>query len=205
MIKTTIRKGDRGERVKFVQRLLNLYPDGIFGNETDAAVRRFQETNGLKADGIVGVGTLIRLCGFMFLPVDRTITEIIVHCTATPEGKDFTVDDIRRWHKEQGWSDIGYHYVIYRDGSIHEGRNVKYSGAHCTGHNANSIGVVYIGGVSKDGKTAKDTRTKAQKRALLQVMRTLRAAYPSARIYGHRDFAKKDCPSFDAREEYKSV
>lgn len=205
MIKTTIRKGDSGERVKFVQRLLNLYPDGIFGNETDAAVRRFQETNGLKADGIVGVGTLIRLCGFMFLPVDRTITEIIVHCTATPEGKDFTVDDIRRWHKEQGWSDIGYHYVIYRDGSIHEGRNVKYSGAHCTGHNANSIGVVYIGGVSKDGKTAKDTRTKAQKMALLQVMRTLRAAYPSARIYGHRDFAKKDCPSFDAREEYKSV
>lgn len=205
MIKTTIRKGDRGERVKFVQRLLNLYPDGIFGNETDMAVRRFQQTNGLKADGIVGVGTLIRLCGFMFLPADRTITEIIVHCTATPEGKDYTVDDIRRWHKEQGWSDIGYHYVIYRDGSIHEGRDVRYSGAHCTGHNANSIGVVYIGGVSKDGKTAKDTRTKAQKRALLQVMRTLRAAYPSARIYGHRDFAKKDCPSFDAREEYKSV
>lgn len=205
MIKTTIRKGDRGERVKFVQRLLNLYPDGIFGNETDAAVRRFQQTNGLTADGIVGVGTLIRLCGFMFLPVDRTITEIIVHCTATPEGKDYTVDDIRRWHKEQGWSDIGYHYVIYRDGSIHEGRDVKYSGAHCTGHNANSIGVVYIGGVSKDGKTAKDTRTKAQKRALLQVMRTLRAAYPSARIYGHRDFAKKACPSFDAKEEYKSV
>ena len=205
MKNVTIRKGDRGERVKFVQRLLNLYPDGIFGNETDAAVRRFQETNGLKADGIVGVGTLIRLCGFMFLPVDRTITEIIVHCTATPEGKDFTVDDIRRWHKEHGWSDIGYHYVIYRDGSIHEGRDVRYSGAHCTGHNANSIGVVYIGGVSKDGKTAKDTRTKAQKRALLQVMRTLRAAYPSARIFGHRDFAKKDCPSFDAREEYKSV
>lgn len=205
MIKTTIRKGDRGERVKFVQRLLNLYPDGIFGNETDATVRRFQQTNGLTADGIVGVGTLIRLCGFMFLPVDRTITEIIVHCTATPEGKDYTVDDIRRWHKEQGWSDIGYHYVIYRDGSIHEGRDVKYSGAHCTGHNANSIGVVYIGGVSKDGKTAKDTRTKAQKRALLQVMRTLRAAYPSARIYGHRDFAKKACPSFDAKEEYKSV
>ena len=205
MIKTTIRKGDRGERVKFVQRLLNLYPDGIFGNETDTAVRRFQETNGLTADGIVGVGTLIRLCGFMFLPADRTITEIIVHCTATPEGKDYTVDDIRRWHKEQGWSDIGYHYVIYRDGSIHEGRDVRYSGAHCTGHNANSIGVVYIGGVSKDGKTAKDTRTKAQKRALLQVMRTLRAAYPSARIYGHRDFAKKACPSFDAKEEYKSV
>lgn len=205
MIKTTIRKGDRGERVKFVQRLLNLYPDGIFGNETDAAVRRFQQTNGLTADGIVGVGTLIRLCGFMFLPVDRTITEIIVHCTATPEGKDYTVDDIRRWHKEQGWSDIGYHYVIYRDGSIHEGRDVKYSGAHCTGHNANSIGVVYIGGVGKDGKTAKDTRTKAQKKALLQVMRTLRAAYPSARIYGHRDFAKKACPSFDAKEEYKSV
>lgn len=204
-MKMTIRKGDRGERVKFIQRLLNLSPDGIFGNETDMAVRRFQETNGLTADGIVGVGTLIRLCGFMFLPTDRTITEIIVHCTATPEGKDYTVDDIRRWHKKQGWSDIGYHYVIYRDGSIHEGRDVRYSGAHCTGHNTNSIGVVYVGGVGKDGKTAKDTRTKAQKRALLQVMRTLRAEYPSARIYGHRDFAKKDCPSFDAKEEFKSV
>jgi N-acetylmuramoyl-L-alanine amidase len=215
MIKTTIRKGDRGERVKFVQRLLNLYPDGIFGNETDAAVRRFQETNGLKADGIVGVGTLIRLCGFMFLPVDRTITEIIVHCTATPEGKDFTVDDIRRWHKEQGWSDIGYHYVIYRDGSIHEGRDVNLQGAHCAakGGNVGSIGVCYIGGVEKRRKgvpysllKSKDTRTLRQKAALMSLLTELNDLYPGIKIYGHHDFEKsKECPSFDARSEYATL
>jgi N-acetylmuramoyl-L-alanine amidase len=211
MSMTIYKQGSRGELVKQIQRALKLYPDGIYGAITEEAVREFQASHGLKVDGMVGPATLARLLPTVVATVlkmkksRRTINEIIVHCSATPEGKDYTVDDITRWHKQRGFTTIGYHYVVYRDGSIHEGRDVKYSGAHCTGHNANSIGVVYIGGVSKDGKTAKDTRTKAQKRALLQVMRTLRAAYPSARIYGHRDFAKKDCPSFDAREEYKSV
>ena len=71
----------------------------------------------------------------------RTINEIIVHCTATPEGKDYTVDDITRWHKERGSKTIGYHYVVYRDGSVHEGRPLAEVGAHCKGHNAHSIGV----------------------------------------------------------------
>jgi len=135
----------------------------------------------------------------------RDINEIIVHCTATREGQHISVDTIRRWHKKQGWSDVGYHYVIYLDGSIHEGRSVNISGAHTIGHNAHSIGVVYVGGVEKDGKTPKDTRTEAQKKSLVELLKKLRALYPKAKIYGHRDFANKACPSFDARREYKDI
>ena len=135
----------------------------------------------------------------------RKITEIIVHCSATPEGKDFTASDITRWHKQRGFRTIGYHYVVYRDGSVHLGRPEGEIGAHCTGHNAVSIGVCYIGGLAADGKTAKDTRTKEQREALTMLLRRLRAKYPNAKIYGHRDFAAKACPSFDARKEYASL
>lgn len=89
----------------------------------------------------------------------RRINDIILHCSATPEGKDFSVQDIDRWHREKGWDGIGYHYVVYRDGSVHVGRSIDKAGAHCVGHNAHSIGVCYIGGLARDGKTAKDTRT----------------------------------------------
>lgn len=135
----------------------------------------------------------------------RRINEIIVHCTATPEGRDYTVADIRQMHKAQGWVDIGYHYLIYRDGSIHEGRNVDMVGAHCQGHNAQSIGVCYVGGVARDGKTPKDTRTQAQKDALVHLLMQLVCLYPDATIRGHRDFAAKACPSFDATREYKNM
>ena len=135
----------------------------------------------------------------------RRINEIIVHCTATPEGRDYTVADIRQMHKAQGWVDIGYHYLVYRDGSIHEGRNVDMVGAHCQGHNAQSIGVCYVGGVARDGKTPKDTRTQAQKDALVHLLMQLVCLYPDATIRGHRDFAAKACPSFDATREYKNL
>ena len=135
----------------------------------------------------------------------RRINEIIVHCTATPEGRDYTVADIRQMHKAQGWGDIGYHYLIYRDGSIYEGRNVDMVGAHCQGHNAQSIGVCYVGGVARDGKTPKDTRTAAQKDALVHLLMQLVCLYPDATIRGHRDFAAKACPSFDATREYKNL
>lgn len=135
----------------------------------------------------------------------RTITEIIVHCAATPDGKDFTVEDIDRWHKQRGFKKIGYHYVIYRDGTYHAGRAESEVGAHCTGHNKNSIGVCYIGGCASDGKTPKDTRTVAQKTALEALLRTLKAKYPNASIRGHRDYANKACPSFDATKEYSNI
>lgn len=130
----------------------------------------------------------------------RKITEIIIHCSATPEGRDNTVADIDRWHRTQGWQCIGYHYVIYRDGSIHLGRPVKIAGAHCLGHNAHSIGICYIGGL-RQGLPA-DTRTPAQRASLHSLIRQLKATYPAATIHGHNEFAQKACPCFDVQKEF---
>ena len=135
----------------------------------------------------------------------RTINEIIIHCADTPEGRDNTVADITAWHKQKGYRTIGYHYVVYRDGSIHTGRPIEEIGAHCKGHNAHSIGICYIGGQSADGKAHKDTRTPEQKEALLSLLRQLKAKFPNATIYGHRDFSTKPCPCFDARNEYRGL
>lgn len=128
------------------------------------------------------------------------IYKIIIHCSATREGADFTAADIRRWHKQQGWQDVGYHYVVRIDGTIETGRPEDQPGAHCKGYNNSSIGVCYIGGVAKDGKTAKDTRTEAQKASLLRLVRELKMRYPLATVHGHREFAAKACPSFDVRQ-----
>lgn len=133
------------------------------------------------------------------------IKELIIHCSATPEGIDYTVDQIRKWHKQRGFNDIGYHYVIYRDGSIHKGRPENKIGAHCKGHNAISLGICYIGGVAKDGKTPKDTRTDAQKKSLIALLTALKKKYPDAKIYPHYKFANKACPCFNAEEEYKNL
>ena len=135
----------------------------------------------------------------------REIKEIIIHCSATQEGKNYTVDDIDRWHKERGFKKIGYHYVIYLDGSIHKGREESEIGAHCTLHNANSIGICYIGGCTKKGSKLipKDTRTPEQKAAMRALISELRKRYPAATVHGHREFAKKDCPCFDVQAEYK--
>ena len=135
----------------------------------------------------------------------RKINEIIVHCTATPEGKDFKAADIDKWHKQKGWDGIGYHHVVDLDGTVEPGRPESKVGAHCYGHNQNSIGVVYIGGVASDGKTPKDTRTPQQKAALVKLLTELKHKYPGATIHGHRDFAAKACPSFDATTEYKNI
>ena len=130
----------------------------------------------------------------------RTIKEIILHCTATEEGKPFTVADIDLWYSKRGWRCIGYHYVVYLDGTVAYGRKPTEIGAHCRGHNADSIGICYIGG-RRRGEYA-DTRTPQQKAALLQLLSNLKKLYPNAKIYGHRDFAAKACPCFDARREY---
>ena len=135
----------------------------------------------------------------------RKITEIIIHCSATPEGRKVTTAQIDRWHKERGFQKIGYHYVIYLDGSIHEGRKEEEIGAHTVGHNANSIGICYVGGCAKDGCTPKDTRTEAQKNALCGLLSELVKKYPNASIHGHREFANKACPCFDVQAEYKNI
>lgn len=150
----------------------------------------------------------------------RRIDTIAVHCTATPEGKDYSIDTIRGWHKSLGWSDIGYHFIIHPSGKVSPGRLVEKAGAHVAGHNATSIGISYIGGVAADGKTAKDTRTPAQKAALRSLIFDLVTRFPAIRtIKGHRDFSPdkdgdgkitarewlKACPCFDAVPEYADL
>lgn len=136
----------------------------------------------------------------------RKLNEIIIHCSATEEGRDFTVEDIRRWHVQgNGWRDIGYHFVIYRDGTIHIGRPLEQAGAHTSGHNAYSIGICYVGGVAADRKTPKDTRTPQQREALVTLVRILKQAYGISKVSGHREYANKACPSFDVQKWRKEV
>ena len=136
----------------------------------------------------------------------RKINKIIIHCTATPEDRVVKVKDLYQWHvTENGWSDIGYHFYVDINGDIQKGRDIAKIGAHCSGHNRNSIGLCYCGGVEEDGKTPKDTRTPEQKEGLLHVLKTLKAMYPDAIIYSHNEFANKACPSFDATKEYENI
>ena len=93
----------------------------------------------------------------------RTITLIIIHCSATPEGKSLSAEACRQDHiLHRGFRDMGYHFYITRDGEIHRGRALEKVGAHCRNHNSHSIGVCYEGGLDADGKT-KDTRTMEQR------------------------------------------
>ena len=211
-----LKKGSKGDDVIALQHLLNIEGykvtiDGDFGAKTETAVKMLQKAHGLADDGIVGAKTWAVLgVKPQNVPLNlkkstRTITEIIVHCTATPEGQATTTEQIKHYHMTHGWTDIAYNYVIELDGSIHNGRDVNKVGGHTTNHNAHSIGVVYVGGLAKDGKTAKDTRTEAQKASLLKLLKQLKALYPKAVIYGHRNFANKACPCFDAKNEYKAI
>lgn len=231
------KRGSQGEIVKKIQKVVACYPDGIYGRMTEEAVKSWQQEHGLKADGIVGPATLAKMSINAILPQPsvhqtshnrykkskRKITDIIVHCTATKEGVEYTVEQIRNMHKANGWSDIGYHYIVHLDGRIDNGRDVDISGAHVSGYNSHSIGVVYIGGLENkpgvpyDKLPSKDTRTQAQKDALVSLLIDLKRLYPNAVIKGHRDYSPdkngngviepwewlKACPCFDAKEEYK--
>lgn len=135
----------------------------------------------------------------------RAINYIIVHCTATPEGRSVAVKEIESWHKARGFRTIGYHYVVGLNGEVMKGRNDNEVGAHCLGRNSDSIGVCYVGGLEKDCKTPKDTRTPMQKKALTELLKNLKSKYPKAVIKGHRDFASKACPCFDAGGEYNGI
>lgn len=125
-------------------------------------------------------------------------TRIVLHCAATPEGRDYSVDAIHRAHLARKFAGIGYNFVIYRDGSIHEGRPEWAAGAHTSGYNSTSIGICYIGGMDAANKHAKDTRTDAQKVALHSLVHALMIKYkiPLNMVCGHYQFAAKACPSF---------
>ena len=235
----TYREGSRGPMVAMIQKAVGCYPDSIWGKLTTEAVKAFQKAHSLTADGIAGPRTLAAMGIEAVTPKTgassaalsqvtacyggktltlrkskRRIDEIIVHCTASREGQAMTVEQIRQDHiKNNHWSDIGYQYVVYLDGTVHLGRDVDISGAHADGHNSHSIGVVYVGGVENrpgvayKNLKAKDTRTEAQKATLMALLMDLRKLYPKARIIGHRDVDThgKDCPSFEAKEEYRNI
>lgn len=134
----------------------------------------------------------------------RKITDsIVVHCSATPEGREHNAADIRTWHLARGFADIGYHYIIKIDGTVEAGRGEDLVGAHCVegGMNRRSIGICYVGGMDREMKNAKDTRTPEQCLAIMNLIRKMQRKYgiPDARVFGHRDFARKACPSFDVR------
>lgn len=126
------------------------------------------------------------------------VKEIILHCAATPEGKVFTAKDIDRMHRQRGFRKIGYHYVIDLNGKVEKGRADNENGAHTIGHNSIALGICYIGGVAKDGKTPKDTRTEQQKVALYELVNELMEKYNLTLddVHGHYEFANKACPSF---------
>lgn len=133
----------------------------------------------------------------------RAINKIILHCSATPPKMDIGANEIRGWHvDDNGWSDIGYHYVIRRNGEIETGRPLDIAGSHTYRHNANSIGICLIGGINDKGKS-ENNFTQAQMATVERLVRILKADYPKATVYGHREFAPKDCPSFDVQEWLK--
>ncbi len=135
----------------------------------------------------------------------RKIEKIIIHCTATPPRLNVNVQEVRRWHLARGWRDIGYHYLIKRDGTIEKGRPEEQIGSHCKGYNRYSIGICYVGGVDELNRP-QDNRTEAQKRSLIELLYELQKLYPEATIHGHNEFNKhKACPSFNVQEWLKQA
>ena len=135
----------------------------------------------------------------------RFIDEIILHCSATPEGRHHDVEDIRRWHVDgRGWSDVGYHFCILLDGTVQAGRPVERQGAHVKGRNKATIGVCYIGGTDKAGE-AKDTMNHGQERAFLNLVEVLRGTFGELKVAGHNQYSYKACPSFKVDEKWPDI
>jgi len=134
----------------------------------------------------------------------RTITLIIIHCSAVRPDQTSSAADIDRWHKAQGWKCIGYHYVIRRNGTIETGRPESMVGSHCMNHNQHSIGICYEGGLNPEGQPT-DTRTPEQKVSLRALLVQLHNTYPRALIVGHNTFSSKACPCFRPEKEYADI
>ena len=146
----------------------------------------------------------------------RRITHIVIHCSATRPEFDIGVDEIRALHVShesvlvpwdgeslagRNWQDVGYHYVIRRDGTVENGRPESRTGAHVYGHNRNSVGICMVGGVAGPDRVPEANFTRAQWGALDDLVQDLAWKYSDAEVLGHRDFlgVHKACPSFDAR------
>ena len=137
----------------------------------------------------------------------RTITLLVIHCSAVRPDQTSSTAQIDTWHRRDRHYKfgIGYHYVVRRDGQIEPGRPEWMVGAHCKNHNAHSLGICYEGGLDIRGDPA-DTRTLAQKLAMVQLLEVLRRRYPKALIVGHHDLnPQKACPCFDAVKAYAEL
>ena len=132
----------------------------------------------------------------------RPINKVIIHCSATPEGRDVKTKEIKKWHLDSGWRDIGYHYVIELDGKVVKGRPVELVGSHCFGQNKFSIGICYVGGMNKSMSKPKDTRTEEQKESIIKLIKKLRSSFGDLTVHGHNEYnPNKACPSFDVSNE----
>ena len=135
----------------------------------------------------------------------RNIERVILHCSATREGEHFTADTIRAWHLARGWRDIGYHYVVLLDGTVESGRPISDIGAHVKGHNQDSIGICYIGGLDISGHP-KNTMTREQKYSIKRLCRSLCITLNKPlTLHGHREYSSKACPSFEIAEEFNGL
>lgn len=134
----------------------------------------------------------------------RYINAIILHSTDTPEGQEVTRSDLTRWNATSGHQGVAFHYIVHLDGSIERGRPISQPGTHTFGHNAHSIGVVYVGGRSKTGEYA-DTRTESQKSALKKLIWHLCCMY-RCRVHGYNDFYKNsEIPCFSVHNEFNRM
>jgi N-acetylmuramoyl-L-alanine amidase len=133
----------------------------------------------------------------------RKIDKVIIHCSATKPSMDIGAEVIRGWHLKRGWKDIGYHFVIKRNGEIEDGRPLEQVGAHVSGYNTGSIGICLVGGVSeKNVNIAEDNFTELQWRSLRNLLKIIKADYRNATIHGHNEFSpQKACPSFNVQYE----
>ena len=136
------------------------------------------------------------------MKIRQKTERIILHYTATPKGRDVSVEDVRRWHMDRGWSDVGYHYLIDTAGYIHTARPLRFQGAHTKGQNWNSVGIAYVGGLDEDGR---DTMTKDQASAIRHLVEALRTAYGPLTLHGHREFKNTMCPGFDVKDRFGDV
>jgi len=130
---------------------------------------------------------------------------IVIHCSATKPSMDIGAKEIDKWHRQNGWRKIGYHWVVRRDGIVEEGRDLAEAGAHAKGVNSLSVGICMVGGVDDAGKS-ENNFTDEQWKSLEDLVWQMKLAYPNAEVLGHRDLpdVKKDCPCFDVREWWKT-
>lgn len=127
------------------------------------------------------------------------VNKVVVHCTYTYPDMDIGVDEIRQWHvRDNGWKDVGYHYIIRRDGTVEQGRPENVMGSHVRGHNQGSLGIAMVGGKARQGELGTNF-TSAQWHTLANLVKNLVAVH-NCEVVGHNDLDKsKTCPTFDVK------